>query len=45
MKDWRRFWYEIQNNVELVKLRKIGENQKTQSYCLANIFSSIKDIK
>lgn len=45
VKDWRRFWYEIQNNVELVKLRKIGENQKTQSYCLANIFSSIKDIK
>lgn len=38
IKNWREFWYDMQNNKQLISLRKIGESKKTQSYCLANIF-------
>lgn len=38
IENWRKFWYDIQNEKQLISLRKIGENKKTQSYCLANIF-------
>lgn len=38
IENWRKFWYDIKNEKQLISLRKIGENKKTQSYCLANIF-------